>query len=150
MIVTSEGLNVYPQDVERVLNAIPEVKECAVVAARNNGEEQVHAVLILRETGVDPAVVIGRANRSLESHQRIQSWSLWPEKDFPRTPSTMKVKRGEVARRIAEGGAPTRRQSTSSILARLEASGAEGELGLSSLERVELLSELEKQYEVEL
>jgi len=150
MIVTSEGLNVYPQDVEAVLNAMSQVKDSAVVAARRNGEEQVHAVLILADSGVDPAVLITGANRRLESHQRIQSWSLWPEEDFPRTPSTMKVKRAEVARRIAEGGAPTRRQSTSSILGRLEASGAQGELGLSSLERVELLSELEKHYEVEL
>jgi long-chain acyl-CoA synthetase len=149
MIVTSEGLNVYPQDVERVLNAITEVKDSAVVATRNNGEEQVHAALILREAGVDPAVVIGRANRSLESHQRVQSWSLWPEEDFPRTPSTMKIKRGEVARRIAKGGvAPA--QHAVGILARLRSGDPHRELGLSSLERVELLSELERQHGVQL
>lgn len=149
MIVTSEGLNVYPQDVERVLNAMPAVKDSAVVAARRNGEEQVHAALILRDSSADPAAVIAEANRSLEAHQRVQSWSQWPEEDFPRTPSTMKVKRGEIARRIAEGGSPPPDRNPAGILARLKV-GDRRELGLSSLERVELLSELENQYGVEL
>ncbi|MBI3758986.1 MAG: AMP-binding protein, partial [Deltaproteobacteria bacterium] len=67
MIVTSEGLNVYPQDVERVLNAVAEVKDSAVVASRRGGEEQVHAALILRDMSADPAVVVAEANRRLES-----------------------------------------------------------------------------------
>ncbi len=150
MIVTSEGLNVYPQDVERVLNAIPEVKDSAVVSARANGEEQVHAALILRDAAADPAAIVAEANRKLESHQRVQSWSLWPDEDFPRTPSTMKVKRGEVARRIGSGGAVTQAGHEDGILARLQAGDTHRELGLSSLERVELLAELERHYGVEL
>ena len=150
MIVTSEGLNVYPQDVERVLNAVLQVKDSAVVAARRNGEEQVHAALILRDTAADPAAIIAEANRHLESHQRIQSWSLWPDEDFPRTPSTMKVKRGEVAQRIASGGKPDASERAAGVMARFKGAGSHGELGLSSLERVELLSELENQYGVEL
>lgn len=150
MIVSSEGLNVYPQDVERVLNAIPQVKDSAVVAARSNGEEHVHAALILRDAAADPAAIIAEANRSLESHQRVQGWSLWPDEDFPRTPSTMKVKRGEVARRIAQGGAVPQAQRVGGILARLQSGDAHRDLGLSSLERVELLAELESHYGVEL
>jgi long-chain acyl-CoA synthetase len=151
MIVTSEGLNVYPQDVERVLNGMAQVKDSAVVAARRNGEEQVHAALILRDSSADPAAIIAEANRSLEAHQRVQSWSLWPEEDFPRTPSTMKVKRGEIARRIEDGGPPPAPdRNPAGILARLKDGGDRRELGLSSLERVELLSELENQYGVEL
>ncbi len=150
MIVTSEGLNVYPQDVERVLNGMAAVKDSAVVAARRDGEERVHAALILRDPSADPAAIVAEANRSLEAHQRIQSWSVWPEEDFPRTPSTMKVKRGEVARRIAEGGAPAPDRNPAGILARLKDGNDRRELGLSSLERVELLSELENQYGVEL
>jgi long-chain acyl-CoA synthetase len=149
-IVTSEGLNVYPQDVERVLNGMAAVKESAVVAARHDGEERVHAALILRDSSADPAAIVAEANRSLEAHQRVQSWSVWPEEDFPRTSSTMKVKRGEVARRIAEGGAAAPGRNPAGILARLKDGGDRRELGLSSLERVELLSELENQYGVEL
>lgn len=150
MIVTSEGLNVFPQDVERVLNAIPQVKDSAVVAVRSHGEEQVHAALILRDAAADAAAIIAEANRRLESHQRVQSWSLWPDEDFPRTPSTMKVKRGEVARRISQGGAVPQAQSAGGVLARLRSGDAHRELGLSSLERVELLAELESHYGVEL
>jgi long-chain acyl-CoA synthetase len=150
MIVTSDGLNVYPQDVERVLNAIAAVKDSAVVAARRNGEEQVHAALILRDASADPAALIAEANRSLETHQRVQSWSLWPDEDFPRTPSTMKVKRGEVARRIAEPGVIAAESPASGVLARLHAGDQKRALGLSSLERVELLAELESHYGVEL
>jgi len=146
MIVTSEGLNVYPQDVERVLNSLPQVKDSAVVSARRNGEEQVHAALILREPSADPGAIIAEANRRLESHQRIQSWSVWPQEDFPRTPSTMKVKRGEVSQQVALGGAPAKHVESDSLLSRF----AGRELALSSLERVELLSALESQYGVEI
>jgi long-chain acyl-CoA synthetase len=151
MIVTSEGLNVYPQDVEHVLNSLPQVRDSAVVAARRGGEEQVHAALLLRDAAADPAEIVAEANQRLESHQRVQSWSLWPDEDFPRTPSTMKVKRGEVARRIAQGGEAKQEQiAGGGILARLQAGGAQRDLGLSSLERVELLAELETHYGVEL
>lgn len=150
MIVTSEGLNIYPQDVERVLNSLPQVKDSAVVAARRGGEELVHAALILRDATGNPAEIIAEANQKLESHQRVQSWSLWPDEDFPRTPSTMKVKRGEVARRIAGGGGGQQTRSAGGILGRIQSAGAPGDLGLSSLERVELLAELEAQYGVEL
>ncbi|HXI39308.1 MAG TPA: 1-acyl-sn-glycerol-3-phosphate acyltransferase, partial [Bryobacteraceae bacterium] len=152
MIVTSDGLNVYPQDVEGVLNQMPQVKESAVVAVRHDGEEQVHAALILRDVSADPAAIVAEANRRLESHQRIQSWSVWLEDDFPRTPSTMKVKRGEVARRIAQGHPGGKSEGAESILARLKGSAVSQaqELGISSLERVELLSELENHYGVEL
>jgi long-chain acyl-CoA synthetase len=152
MIVTSEGLNVYPQDVERVLNSIPTVKDSAVVASRRGGEELVHAALILREATATPAEIVAEANQRLESHQRIQSWSVWPDEDFPRTPSTMKVKRGEVARRIAHGQSPAVRNGAEGILGRLRSAGSQPgrELSISSLERVELLSELENQYGVEL
>ena len=61
------------------------------------GTYAAHA-LILRDASANPASIVAEANRRLESHQRIQSWSVWPEEDFPRTASTMKVKRGEVAR----------------------------------------------------
>jgi long-chain acyl-CoA synthetase len=152
MIVTSEGLNVYPQDVERVLNSIPQVKDSAVVASRRGGEELVHAALILKEPAADPAGIVVEANRRLESHQRIQSWSVWPDEDFPRTPSTMKVKRGEVARRIAPGETAEKADAAEGILARLRGAGSRPgqELAISSLERVELLSELENQYGVEI
>jgi long-chain acyl-CoA synthetase len=137
VIVTPEGMNAYPEDIEAVLNSHPQVRESVVVASDN----QVHASMILNEPTVDTEAIVAEANRRLEAHQRIRSWSVWPDEDFPRTPSSMKIKRGEVAVRIAEGLAPSR--------------GGARELqadltSLSSLERVDLLAELEQRYGVEL
>src|SRR5205823_650325 len=55
MIVTPEGLNVFPEDVERVLNEIRGVRDSAVV-----GTDRVHAVLIL-EPGADQAGIVRSA-----------------------------------------------------------------------------------------
>ena len=45
MIVTPEGLNVFPDDVERAINNQPGVIESAVVGSRAEGtDERVHAV----------------------------------------------------------------------------------------------------------
>ena len=74
MIVTSDGLNVYPSDVESVLNRLPEIKESVVVPVREDGEEKVHAVLIRRDPSADPGRLIGAANRELGSssaHPRL-------------------------------------------------------------------------------
>jgi long-chain acyl-CoA synthetase len=49
IIVTPEGLNVHPEDVETVLKRFPEVRDCAVVAVN----EQVHAAIILSDPSAD-------------------------------------------------------------------------------------------------
>ncbi len=53
MIVTPDGLNVYPDDVERVLNGLPGVRESGVVGAPVGASsgERVHAVLVLEPGG---------------------------------------------------------------------------------------------------
>ena len=50
MIVTPEGLNVFPEDIERVLNELPGVVESAVVGAPLPGStaERVQAVVVTR------------------------------------------------------------------------------------------------------
>jgi long-chain acyl-CoA synthetase len=137
VIVTSEGLNVSPDDVEAVLNRLPDIKDSAVVSV----DDQVHAALILRNgrANLDTAAdLVRRANAQLETHQQIQHWSIWPYDDFPRTESTMKTKRGEVAARI-RNGAIVELQSV-----------MHDPTKMSSLERVELLSELEAQHGIEI
>ena len=79
MIVTPEGLNVFPDDVERVLNGIGGVRESAVVARVDQGQERVHAVLVL-EANQPAEPVIAAANQLLQDHQRIRSFSVWPER----------------------------------------------------------------------
>src|SRR5205814_1659965 len=64
MIVTPEGLNVFPEDVERVLNHLPGVRDSAVVGVPIGTEERVHAVLVVDE-GADPDVTVSVANAVL-------------------------------------------------------------------------------------
>ena len=144
MIVTPEGLNVYPEDIEHVLDRFSAIRESAVVGVHRNGTEQVHAAVILKDPKANVETLIRQANESLEAHQRIKSWSIWPGDDFPRTASTMKVRRAEVRRQIM--GVPFE-------AARPEPATKPEEKDLSamsSLERVELLSELESKYQIEL
>ena len=96
MIVSPDGLNVYPEDVERVLNSIDGVRESAVVAEKQGAREQVHAVLVL-DPGVEAEAVVSQANRRLEAYQRIRGFSLWPSPPLPRTSGTNKLKRVEIA-----------------------------------------------------
>ncbi len=139
VIVTAEGLNVFPQDIEAVLGAFPQIQGSAVIGIPSNGSEQVHAAIILNDTAADVQSIVARANEKLEAHQRIKGWSVWPDPDFPRTPSTMKVKRGEIAARIVAGTA-----------AAADAPQNKVDLAaMSSLERVELLAELECRYQIE-
>ena len=145
MIVTPEGLNVFPEDVERVLDEIPGVKESAAV-----GKDRVHAVLV-PEPGADAGAIVREANRKLEDHQRIQGVSLWPERELPRTEGTGKLKRAAIWQWVNSGGRiePSR---TGSAIDQLMAQYAHGrtltpettleELGLSSLERVEMMIQL--------
>jgi long-chain acyl-CoA synthetase len=145
MIVTPEGLNVFPEDVERVLDEIPGVKESAAV-----GKDRVHAVLVL-EPGADADAIVRGANRKLEDHQRIQGVSLWPERELPRTEGTGKLKRAAIWQWVSSGRRvePSR---TGSAIEQLMAQYAHGrtltpettleDLGLSSLERVEMMIQL--------
>jgi len=158
VIVGADGLNVYPADVEAALDRQPEIKESVVVARPTDRGDAVHAVLILAKGGGDPEAAVQRANAELEGHQRVRTWTLWPDEDFPRTKSTFKIRRGEVAARLEEGRAPEPAEEQTSrarelLGKRLGRSGAEledtqrlsEELGLTSLDRIELLTELEAQ-----
>ena len=84
MIVTPQGLNVFPEDVERALAAQPGVRDAGVVGVRVDGEERVHAVLVLNPEADVQAIVRG-ANATLEDHQRVWSTSIWPGEALPRT-----------------------------------------------------------------
>lgn len=148
VIVTSEGLNVFPQDVESVLNADSRVKECAVVAREASGRAEVHAVFVLQDGVTQDHLqdIVGKGNDRLESFQRVQSWSLWPERELPRT-TTGKLKRVAIARGAV--GVPAQQQSLAERLLSGKAEAGEA-LELSSLDRVELMVELEEGAGVEI
>jgi long-chain acyl-CoA synthetase len=156
MIVTPEGLNVFPEDVERVLDRLPGVRESAVVGARLGSEERVHAVLVL-DTGVGIDDIVRRANAELEEHQKIRRALVWPGAELPRTEGTRKLKRGEIREWVASGGAPRAAAAGADRLGALlqkyagrsdlSAATTIDELGLSSLDRVELMVALEDTFQ---
>ena len=153
MIVTPEGLNVFPEDVERVVNAVPGVKDSAAVGITQNGEERVQVALIV-EPGTSAADVVKAANAQLADHQRIRGAQIWPGAELPRTEGTKKLKRHEIRMWLQTGMAPpsatSRGSSVESVVARytggraLEPGVTLEEMGLSSLERIEMMVALEE------
>ena len=152
MIVGSDGLNVFPEDVERVLNGIAGVRESAVVAAKTGTREEVHAVLVL-DAGTDPEEVLNQANSKLEPYQRAKGFSIWPGETLPRTQGTKKLKRVEVANWLAGVAIPKPAATSDSVediirkyagTRNVSAASSLDELGLSSLDRIQLLMELEQ------
>ena len=178
VIVTSAGLNVYPDDLENALRAQRGVRDCVVIPFAQDGNAEPCAILLMQDSNepAAPAAVDG-ANSSLAEYQRIRRWALWPELDFPRT-STGKPRLPIIASRTrellnaqpathaaTEGGGfvqtavLTSPQSGRSAVAGLLAmvgkrkegsTRLEQELNLTSLDRVELMSALEEEFHVEL
>ena len=161
VIVTPEGLNVFPDDVERVLAAVPGVREAGVVGIAREGRERVHAVLVL-DDGADPSAALRAANARLEEHQKIRGRSIWPGDALPRTEGTQKLKRRELRRWVEAGsaesgtgpqagGAPA--ASAAAVVQRFMPDRAVSdatrlaELGLSSIERIELLMAIEQAFD---
>ncbi len=162
VIVTPSGTNVYPDDLEAALRRQPEVKECVVVGIERGGNAEPCAVVILRGDARGDRVV-QRANQSLAEYQRMRMWVRWPEEDFPRT-NTQKPRRN-VIRDVAEAQLFQKSAQTGAIrplaelIARVtgravgalrEDASLDSDLGLSSLDRVELLSTLEDRYQIDL
>lgn len=162
MIVTPEGFNVFPEDVEKILNCIKGVRESAVVGVSTGGEERVHAAVIL-DPNRDLVEVQRAANEQLEDHQKIRIISLWPGNQFPRTEGTRKLKRAEILARLQGQASQVSSSGDANAVEKLLADMVGGEpgelqeqtklgedLGLSSLERVELLLNLENRFNVSL
>ncbi len=180
VIVTPAGMNIYPEDLEAALRQQPEVRDCVVVGLERGGNAEPCAVLILRDrnksaTSVQAPeakveAIIQRANATLAEYQRMRRWFVWPDEDFPRS-ATQKPRRNVIRDAVeaafagptttttaADGGARSTRP-LAELLTRITGrsiqhvspdTNLETGLGLSSLERVELLSALEDRYQVDL
>jgi len=131
-IVTAAGMKIYPSDLEAVLDRQPEIKASAVIPFE---QTEALAVLIANEAHADLDAAVARANESLAEFQRVRHWTTWPEPDFPRTVGTRKIIKTQIAENINH---PSGSLSLPSIA------------NLDSLGRVELLSALEDQYQIEI
>src|SRR5437899_10314066 len=108
MIVTEEGKNIYPEDIEKAFESLP-VKEFCVFAAnyiwpkRSMVGEKLVLVLHLESgqpSGEELRQDINTRNNRLLNYKRIHGVVLLDE-DFPRTAS-LKIKRNVLAERLAK------------------------------------------------
>ncbi len=163
VIVTSEGMNVYPEDLEALLRQQPEVRDCVVVGLEQSGNAEPVAVLLLRDVATDAAVVVARANHDLADFQQMRRWLVWPAEDFPRTPTQkpkVAVIQGAVQQKFSSAGSAMAAQGgLGELISRITGRNTgglaadaklEGDLNLSSMDRVELMSALEDRYQVDL
>jgi long-chain acyl-CoA synthetase len=163
VIVTSAGMNIYPEDLENALRSQAGIKDCVVFPSNQGRGEEPCAVLLMNGTGTDAASVVDRANENLAEYQKIREWFVWPEADFPRTP-TQKPILPQIRERLekAKSGAlenGSGSTSLSGLISRITGRSVElnssdvnleKDLRLSSLDRVELMSALEERHQVDL
>lgn len=162
VIVTPAGMNIYPQDLERALREQAGVKESVVIGLERDGNAEPCAVLLLDDQTVNPDRVVQNANQSLADFQRMRQWVVWPEPDFPRTPTQKplltrirEVAEAQLGMRTEVPSANPLRELVARITGRSQSTMSssttlEGELNMSSLDRVELMSALEGRYQVDL
>lgn len=196
VVVTPAGLNIYPEDLEAALRKQPNVRDCVVAPIEREGNAETCAVLLLNNFDAvdEPELVPGRkgkhgrsesineedvarvaitgANSLLAEYQRMRTWIIWHDADFPRTP-TGKPRLAvisEYAKNVL--GVPSVHSEDASFSANASSGGAVDQLlrkfpgdctenprdsdrikrplNLSSLQRVELMSALEEKLHVEL
>jgi long-chain acyl-CoA synthetase len=163
VIVTPAGMNIYPEDLEKALRAQPGVRDCVVIGLERDGNAEPCAVLLMNGSASNPAAVVGTANQSLAEYQKMRDLFVWPEPDFPRTPTQKPIlPRIREAVQNAKSGATENTpgpDSLAGLIARITGrpvpSGSkdanlENDLHLTSLDRVELMSVLEERHQVDL
>ncbi len=162
LIVTGSGINVYPDELETVLNRTAGVKESCVIGVDRGGGEDVHAVLILDGSGITPEVIIAQANCNLDTLHQITGCTVWNEPEFPKT-TTLKIKKfavKEMVEKGAEGGnSSVSQDSLINLLAKVTGTGVAhinedsllvADLGLTSIDRLELVNFLEQEYRLDI
>jgi long-chain acyl-CoA synthetase len=162
LIVTGAGVNVYPDELEAVLNKVPGVKEACVIGLDRGAGEEVHAVLLLDGDGIRPEEIIAEANRTLDGMHQITGYTVWQEPEFPKT-TTLKIKKFVVKEEVRKGsagaGAGSSNDALLNLVAKVTGSAAGdvredsllvGDLGLTSIGRLELVNFLEQEYRLDI
>jgi long-chain acyl-CoA synthetase len=163
VIVTPAGMNIYPEDLEKALRAQPGIRDCVVIGLERDGNAEPCAVLLLNGSTDNPAAIIEGANQSLAEHQKIRHSFLWPEPDFPRTPTQKPIlpRIRDMVRNAKTGttGNTPAADSLAGLITRITGrpvqpgshdAHLESDLHLTSLDRVELMGALEERHQVDL
>ncbi len=163
MILSSSGMNVYPEDIENVLNKISGVKNSCVLGITHKGNVIITAILIL-EKNADPKKIIQKTNEQIAPHQQIQDYVVWKKEFFPMTPTLKVIRRAieEEIQRKQKNEMTSKEVATKKLyqivadFAKIAQSGIKPDtnvvldLKLDSLARVELTTLLEEKFDVEI
>ncbi len=163
VIVTPEGMNIFPEDLEAALRRQPEVRDCLVIGLEQEGNAEPCGVLVLNDPNQDPEPIVKRANASLAEFQHMRRWFVWREGDFPRT-STQKPRMSVIqdlvrSRLAGQSGGPEASGTLAELITRVTGrtsghlapdANLASDLQLSSIDRVELLSAIEDRFQVDL
>jgi len=161
MIVTSEGINIYPEDIETLLNQEQGVKDSCVIGLPTKEGEIVYVVLLL-EKNINPKNIIDKVNSKLDTTHQIKGHSIWPYEDFPRT-TTLKIKKNIVLetiqkKQLKKAPITTKHSNLYELISRVTKhdinkikpnSRLHLDLGLGSVDRVELVSLLEQEFNID-
>lgn len=173
VIVTQTGENVYPEEIEVVIERSPYIKEICVVGERQNGNEKPYAFIIpdydyFRQCSIeiDSSTVmqilkkeINKYSEPLAEYKRLSDFSVF-RGEFPKT-TTKKVKRNELKKMIQEkvyktGTEEIHDELTKKLLSLVSKvieiseeninlnSDLSMDLGMDSLLRVEILTAIDK------
>lgn len=160
MILSPSGLNVYPEDIEKVINSFSYIKD-SVVLGIENGKKLIAIILVKENTKLDLKKLLKDINSKLSSFQYLSSIYVWPEKDFPRT-TTRKIIRRKIEESLLHlmKGKEIKKTSEDVLINLLsevcEISGdkiKENEflvnLSLDSLKRIELSIKIEDSFNID-
>jgi long-chain acyl-CoA synthetase len=164
VIVTPAGMNVYPEDLEKAVRRQPGVRDCVVIGIERDGNAEPCAVLLLEDPPhANQAAIIENANRSLAEYQKIRHSFLWPDPDFPRTPTLkpllLRIRDVANAKLDATFSSSDGNSSLATLIAQITGrpvaadsrnATLDADLHMTSLDRVELMSALEHRYQTDL
>lgn len=161
VIVTPAGMNVYPEDLEKAVRRQQDVRDCVVVGLERDGNAEPCAVLLMDGARSNPESAVQNANRSLAEYQQIRHWLVWPDPDFPRTPTLKPLLpriREVVNAKVGAASSPEGESAVASLITKITGrpvtsgsrnSSLEADLKMTSLDRVELMSALEDRYQTD-
>jgi len=159
VIISSSGLNVYPEDIEKVLSNLGEIKECVVLGLDQG--KRITAVIIPKKdlNHKEISILLQKTNSKLQPHQIISNIILWPESEFPKT-HTLKIKRGAIEETIISKTSQKKQDKSQdkviTIISEIcqKSIGSVKEksnlvsLGLDSIKRIELSIKIEEAFNI--
>jgi long-chain acyl-CoA synthetase len=160
IIISPSGLNVYPEDIEKVLSSFGEIKE-SVVLGLDSGKTIVGCIIPSKSlTNPQKDALLQNINSKLQPHQLLSELYLWHDNEFPKT-STLKIRRG-----LVEEGMINRKSIKKSFKSddklvnilseickiesiKIKDSSKLISLGLDSIKRIELAVKIEEHYNLD-